>query len=75
MVDDKARFWVNHVSEEIVVKAKNQSKQISVYDECTESKTCFGLPNGCISSQDCISFGAVIVKDGVFTFEMQSSSK
>lgn len=75
MFEDKTIFWVNHVSEDIIVKPTNQSKQMNLYDECAKSKTCFGLPNGCISSQDCVSFGAVIAKNGVYSFEMQSSSK
>lgn len=47
----------------------------NVYKGCGETKTCFGLPNGCLSSQNCISFGAVINKDSRIIFEMISSSK
>ena len=46
-----------------------------VYKGCSETKTCFGLPTGCISSQNCISLGAVIYKDSRIIFEMMSSSK
>ena len=45
------------------------------YNGCSETKTCFGLPNGCLSSQNCISLGAVIYKDTRYIFEMSSSSK
>jgi hypothetical protein len=44
-----------------------------VYDECGKTKTCFGLPNGCVVTKSCVSFGAVIVKSGTYRFEMQSS--
>lgn len=48
---------------------------LSVYDGCDVTKTCFGLPPGCLNSKSCVSFGAVIVKNSTYTFEMQSSSE
>lgn len=47
--------------------------QQSIYDGCGDSKYCIGLPNGCVESENCFSFGAVIVKDGTYSFEMQTT--
>jgi hypothetical protein len=47
----------------------------NIYDECSKSKSCIGIPNGCLGRQDCLVFGAVIVKNGVYEFEMVSPSK
>lgn len=47
----------------------------TIYDECSKTKTCFGLPSGCLDFKNCALFGAVIVKDGTYTFEMQSPSR
>ena len=45
----------------------------NIYDGCGESKYCIGFPEGCIESESCVSFGAVIVKDEIYSFEMQTS--
>lgn len=47
----------------------------AIYDDCGRSKTCFGLPENCLNTKSCSQFGAVIVKNETFTFELQSSSK
>lgn len=52
-----------------------QTEENTVYDECGLTKSCFGLPLGCLEVKDCKSFGAVIVKDDTYEFEMQSSSE
>lgn len=71
VVEEKAVFWTNHVSESVAIKQTEND----IYTECMKTKSCFGMPAGCIETKNCVSFSAVIVKDGVFSFEMQSSSK
>lgn len=44
-----------------------------IYEDCGEAKYCIGLPIGCVESKTCVSFGAVIVKDKKYFFEMQTS--
>lgn len=54
----------------------NQVTQpMSVYDGCGKAKTCIGIPSDCVLSENCVSFGAVTVKDGRYSFEMQTSGK
>lgn len=65
-------FWVNHESEEIIITPNEQSQQ-SIYDKCGVSKSCIGLPNDCVRRRNCKKFVAVIVSNGTYTFEMQSS--
>lgn len=62
---------MNHVSVSVTVTLPDNN----VYVGCGVSKSCFGLPDGCIATMNCVSFGAVIVKDQTFQFEMKSSSK
>lgn len=69
----KIDFWVNHVSEDVTITLSEQDT--TIYAECGKTKWCIGLPNGCIEAENCMSFGAVIVKDDLFSFEMQSSSE
>lgn len=68
---DKATFWLSHSSDSIAVSLPD----INVYTDCGTSKSCMGLPDGCISTRSCVSFGAVIVKGATYEFEMQTSSK
>lgn len=42
----------------------------SPYLNCGTTKTCFGYPNNCISSQNCQMFGGVFLQNGVFVFEL-----
>lgn len=71
VVEERTIFWTNHLSENVTIK----QTETDIYTECMKTKSCFGMPDGCIALKNCVSFSAVIVKDGVFTFEMQSSSK
>lgn len=74
MVQEKSTFWMNHVSDDIVITPSEET-QYEIYDDCGKAKSCFGLPGACIKSRNCESFGAVIVKNGTYMFEMQSPSK
>lgn len=71
VVEERTVIWTNHVSETVTIRQTEDD----IYTECMKTKSCFGMPDGCIDSKNCVSFSAVIVKDGVFTFEMQSTSK
>lgn len=84
-------FWVNEQSEEVeVVFAEPPSEttvtpttsaappieEINVYEGCGVSKTCFGIgPGDCVQSRRCVTFGAVIYRDGRFIFEIRSTSE
>jgi hypothetical protein len=46
-----------------------------IYKECAKTKSCIGLPENCVSSRNCLAFGAVIVKNGSYEFEMMSPSE
>ncbi|XP_050523392.1 putative ferric-chelate reductase 1 homolog [Daktulosphaira vitifoliae] len=44
------------------------------YNECGETKNCFGLPEGCLTTQDCVAVTAVKV-DGIrYIFEMKAKN-
>lgn len=47
---------------------------IDVYQGCAITKTCFGFPDGCIATRNCISFGSITFRDDRFIYELQSSS-
>lgn len=71
MVRDKQVFWVNHVSEIVEIALPDSN----VYFGYGTTKSCFGVPEGCIATRNCTSLGTVIVSQGeTFEFEMQSSS-
>ncbi|CRL04023.1 CLUMA_CG017141, isoform A [Clunio marinus] len=72
-VQERVTFWINQLSQEIVVTPLDNAGN-NIYQECLRTKSCFGLPPGCLEQENCSSFGAVIVRDGTYTFEMQSSS-
>lgn len=42
------------------------------YDDCGLTKTCFGSPDGCLSSQDCVAVTAVKVEGTRYMFEMKA---
>lgn len=62
------------ITTEDTTEITSEPQEVGIYDGCGKSKTCFGLPNGCIGSESCDLFGAVIVERGTYTFEMLSSS-
>lgn len=70
---EKAPITTTRVTATTTVTSVDRAN--NVYNECSETKSCFGLPNGCLSSKNCISLGAVIYKDNRIIFEMISSSK
>jgi hypothetical protein len=72
-VEEKSTFWLNVVSENVQIRLNELVN--SVYSGCGETKSCFGLPNGCLTSKTCVSFGALIIKNGIYVFEMLSSSE
>jgi hypothetical protein len=74
VVEEKSTFWINHISDDVTIELQNVDQNL-IYDDCGTTKSCFGLPFGCVDSKNCASFGAVIVKDGSYEFEMLSSSK
>lgn len=45
------------------------------YPGCGTTKVCFGTPSGCLITEDCIIFSAVIFEDDKFIFELLSGSK
>lgn len=61
---------MNHESNIIAITLPDNN----VYTECGKTKSCFGVPDGCIATRNCVSFGAVIVQEGTYSFEMLSSS-
>jgi hypothetical protein len=65
---------MNQISDDVTIELP-ETEESAIYEDCGSTKSCFGLPSGCVESKDCISFGAVIVKDGNYEFEMLSSSK
>jgi hypothetical protein len=54
---------------------KPDEEKTDIYDECGKSKSCFGMPADCVARKNCLLFSAVIVKDGIYEFEMMSPSK
>lgn len=68
---DKNTFWLSHSTDRIAITLPD----INIYTECGIKKSCMGLPDGCIGTKSCVSFGAVIVKGATYEFEMQTSSK
>uniref|UniRef100_A0A2H8TDL1 Putative ferric-chelate reductase 1 n=1 Tax=Melanaphis sacchari TaxID=742174 RepID=A0A2H8TDL1_9HEMI len=42
------------------------------YDNCGQTKTCFGSPDGCLSTQDCAAVTAVKVEGTRYMFEMKA---
>lgn len=48
---------------------------INPYPGCGSTKVCFGTPPGCLITENCMIFSAVIFEDGKFIFELLSGSK
>lgn len=44
------------------------------YDDCGRTKTCFGSPDGCTSTQDCVAVTAVRVEGTRYIFEMKTKN-
>lgn len=42
------------------------------YDNCGQTKTCFGSPDGCLSTQDCAAVTAVKVEGTRYMFELKA---
>lgn len=85
IVESFESFWVNQISGEVQIDPFGETtekvtiplpeiEEINVYEGCDVTKTCFGIPSGCINSQSCSTIGAVIYADDKFTFEIRSSS-
>lgn len=47
----------------------------SPYEGCGSTKTCFGYPNNCITSQNCEMFAGVFVENERFVFELFATRK
>jgi hypothetical protein len=73
VVQEKSTFWLNLVSENVQIRLSEPAS--SVYSGCGVTKSCFGLPIGCLASKNCVSFGALIIQEGIYQFEMLSSSE
>lgn len=43
-----------------------------IYRDCGRTKSCFGFPDGCVSSRTCQTIGTVIVRGDNYQFEIQS---
>lgn len=46
----------------------------SIYEGCGRTKNCFGLPNNCVTRQDCQGMVTVEVIGGRFYFELKSNA-
>lgn len=44
------------------------------YNGCSESKLCFGTPDGCVSTQNCEAVAAVAVIGDRYEFELKATS-
>lgn len=44
------------------------------YDDCGQTKTCFGSPDGCLATQDCVAVTAVKVEGTRYIFEMKAKN-
>jgi len=44
------------------------------YDECGQTKTCLGAPNGCLSTRDCVAVATVRAKGTKYLFEMRAKN-
>lgn len=44
-----------------------------IYEGCDDVKKCFGIPAGCLDTQNCDLFGGVFYDQGRFEFELLSS--
>lgn len=42
------------------------------YDDCGQTKTCFGSPDGCVSTQDCVAVTAVRAEGTRYVFELKA---
>lgn len=42
------------------------------YNDCGLTKTCFGSPDGCLSTQDCVAVTAVKAEGTRYLFEMKA---
>lgn len=42
------------------------------YDGCGSTKTCFGLPDGCLTDKSCRSIVAITVRGSIYEFELKS---
>lgn len=86
IVESLPIFWIKVQSTEIEIVSDNDSILTStstiqpdinndiLYSGCDNTKTCIGLPAGCLVTKNCQSFGAIIYRDDEFIFEMQSAS-
>lgn len=43
-----------------------------IYDECGITKTCFGIPDNCITTQSCEAIATTVVVGNNYNFELQS---
>lgn len=59
----------------IAPKEHETPSDSNFYDECQKTKSCFGSPRGCVDDRNCNFVGAVIVKNGIYQFEMLSFNK
>lgn len=54
---------------------KQEMKVDPFYQGCGSTKTCFGIPDGCVGDQSCTAVSAVNVRGDIYEFELQSISK
>ena len=62
----------HYTAEEETTRHVNED---SFYNGCDDTKKCFGTPEGCVSTQNCVIVTAITVKHELYEFEMKSTGK
>lgn len=79
IVKEKIIFWSDIRSDLIDVTLNEDGGEgnflsSQIYDDCSVSKTCFGVPENCVSSKNCEYMGTFYVESGKYFFEVKSPS-
>ncbi|XP_014234702.1 putative ferric-chelate reductase 1 homolog [Trichogramma pretiosum] len=53
---------------------KMPDEQDPFYENCGETKNCFGIPDGCVEQQNCVAAVSVLVAGERYIFELRSTN-
>lgn len=67
-------FYTSSKSRRSLSEVLPEFEPDSFYDGCSSTKTCFGVPDGCIEKQNCNAVASVDVQGNKYIFSMQAKN-
>ncbi|XP_055385328.1 putative ferric-chelate reductase 1 homolog isoform X2 [Condylostylus longicornis] len=66
------KFWNNKIMLSCLILLKPKQTD-PFYQGCGDTKTCFGVPDGCLKEQNCRALSSINVRGEIYEFELKST--